>query len=140
SWKMFAALYTVGITGYALAAKFSGGKISPVFGALLMTACSLSIITIFYLWFRTHGGEFSYTRYGVVAAVVAGASIAIADIALFFMYARGAQISVAALLTELLSLMVITLVGLFLLKEPLSWTKGAGLLFSLIGIVLLFKQ
>ncbi|MBI5456609.1 EamA family transporter [Candidatus Kaiserbacteria bacterium] len=139
SWKIFAVLYTLGITGYALAAKFSGGKISPLFGAMLMTACSLSIITCFFLWYRVHGGEFTYTRYGVAAAALAGISIALADIALFFMYARGAQLSVAALLTEVISIAVVTLIGLLLLKEPFSWTKGLGILFSAIGILLLFE-
>lgn len=139
SWKTFAVLYTLGITGYALAAKFSGGRISPIFGALLMTACSLGLISIFFFWYRIHGGEFTYTRYGVAAAVIAGASIALADIALFFMYARGAELSVAALLTEIISIAVVTLIGLFLLKEPFSWTKGLGILFSALGIILLFE-
>jgi multidrug transporter EmrE-like cation transporter len=67
-------------------------------------------------------------------------SSAPAAISLFFMYARGAQLSVEGVLTEVISVIVIAHVGLLLLKEPLSFAKAAGLMFSAIGIVLLFQD
>lgn len=139
SWRLFAVLYTLGITGYAIAAKYSGGKISAVLGAMIMTASSLLIIGGFFFFSRVYGAHFTYNRFGVEAAVAAGVSIAIADMALFLMYARGAPLSVAGVLTEVISVMVIALVGLFFLKEPITSVKIAGIAFSVLGIVLLFE-
>ena len=139
SWKTFAVLYTLGATGYAIGAKLSGGKISPLLGALIMTTCSLVIIIGFYVVYRIYGNQFTYNRFGVEAAIFAGGSIALADIALFFMYARGAQLSIAGVVTEVISIAVIVVVGILFLKEPLSITKALGLVFSVIGIVFLFE-
>jgi uncharacterized membrane protein len=139
SWKIFAVLYTLGATGYAIGAKFSGGRISPLLGALIMTAVSLTIIIGFFIYTKIYGGHFTYNRYGVEAAIFAGASIALADIALFFMYARGAQLSIAGVLTEVISIAVIVLVGILFLKEPLTLPKALGLIFSAIGVIFLFE-
>ena len=139
SWKVFAVLYTLGATGYAIGAKFSGGRVSPLLGALIMTAVSLAIIIGFFIYTKVYGGHFTYNRYGVEAAIFAGFSIALADIALFFMYARGADLSVAGVMAEVISVGLIVLVGLFFFKEALTFTKAAGLLLSIIGLVLLFE-
>ena len=139
SWKIFAVLYTLGVTGYAIGAKFSGGRISPLLGVLIMTVCSLLIIISFLIYTKIYGGQFTYNRYGVEAAIFAGASIAIADIALFFMYARGAELSIAGVVTEVISIAVIVLVGILFLKEPLTLPKMLGLVFSAIGIIFLFE-
>jgi drug/metabolite transporter (DMT)-like permease len=139
SWRLFAALYTLGITGYAIGAKLSGGKISPVLGALIMTACSLFLIAGFLIVSKFYGTPFTYNRFGVEAAVAAGISIALADIALFLMYARGAPLSIAGVITEVVSIAVIALVGFIFLKEPVTLTKILGIGFSIIGIALLFK-
>ena len=136
---MFAVLYTLGATGYAIAAKFSSGRISPLLGAMIMTACSLIIIAGFIVFNRIYGVQFTYNRYGVEAAIFAGVAIALADISLFFMYARGAQLSIAGVLTEVISIAVIALVGLILLKEPLTVSKVLGLIFSAIGVIFLFE-
>ena len=108
-------------------------------GAMIMTVCSLAIIVGFIVFYRVYGGNFTYSRYGIEAAVFAGVAIALADISLFFMYARGAQLSIAGVLTEVISIAVIALVGLILLKEPITFTKALGLFFSAIGIVFLFE-
>jgi multidrug transporter EmrE-like cation transporter len=109
SWQMFAVLYTFGVTGYAIGAKNSGGRISPLLGALIMTACSLTIIIGFFC------------------------------ISIFFMYARGAQLSIAGALTEVISITAVTLVGVLILKEPITFVKLLGLIFSVIGIIFLFE-
>lgn len=139
SWKIFAVLYTLGTAGYAIGAKLSGGKISPLLAVIIMTASALAVSLCLWFFFRWHGRHFTYTRYGIIAALFAGVSIAVADLSIFFMYSRGAQLSIAGVMTEVVAIAIVAVVGVILLKEPFSWTKGLGILFSAIGIFLLFE-
>ncbi len=140
SWKIFAVLYTLGAAGYAIGAKISGGRISPLLGALIMTACSLLIIVGLFIYYKIYGSTFTYNRYGVEAAVFAGVSIALADIALFFMYSRGADLSIAGVAAEVISIAIIVLVGLVVFKETVTFPKAVGLTFSAIGLIFLFRS
>ena len=140
AWQAFAVLYKLGITAYAIGAKLAAGKISTALGAFVMTACSLSVIAVALIYFHFNNTQFTFNRYGLAAAAFAGIAIAVADIALFFMYARGAELSVAAALTEVIAVALIALVGFILLKEPLTLTKALGLLFAGISVFLLFRS
>ena len=139
SWKIFAVLYALGTAGYAIGAKFTGGRISPLLGVFVMTACALGVNLCFLLFYRLQGEHLTYSTSGILAAMFAGAAIAIADLSIFFMYARGAQLSIAGILAEVAAVAIIALVGILLLKEPLSFAKAAGLIFSAIGIAFLFE-
>ncbi|TSC85899.1 MAG: hypothetical protein G01um10148_807 [Parcubacteria group bacterium Gr01-1014_8] len=139
SWKIFAVLYTLGTAGYAIGAKLTGEKISPLLAVIIMTSSALAVSLCLLFFYRLYDGHLTYTRYGIGAALFAGASIAIADLAIFFMYSRGAQLSVAGILTEVVAIAIVAFVGIIFLKEPLSITKAVGFLFSAIGIILLFE-
>lgn len=139
SWKLFAILYTLGTAGYAIGAKLTGGKISPLLGVIIMTASALAVSLCIHAWYRLSEGHLYYTRSGIGAALFAGASIAVADLAIFFMYSRGAQLSVAGVFTEVVAIAIIAFVGILLLKEPFSVTKATGFLFSALGILLLLR-
>ena len=139
SWKVFAILYALGNAGYAVAAKLTGGRISPLLGVFVMTVSALAVGMLILLWYRIYEGELTYTKYGLVAAAIAGVAVAISDLAIFFMYNRGAQLSIAGILSEVASVAVIALVGILVLREPLTLTKILGITFSAIGIILLFE-
>ena len=139
SWKIFAVLYTLGTAGYAIGAKLTGGRISPLLAVVIMTTAALTVSICLLFFYRFYDGQFTYTRYGIGAALFAGISIAVADLAIFFMYSRGAQLSTAGVLTEVIAIAVIAFVGIVLLREPFSLTKALGFLFSATGVMLLFK-
>lgn len=139
SWKGFAVLYALGTAGYAIGARLTAGRISPLLGVFVMTACALAVNLCFLLFYRLHGEHLTFDRIGIAAAIFAGAAIAIADLSIFFMYNRGAQLSIAGVLAEVVAVAIIALAGILLLKEPVTVAKITGLIFSAIGIVFLLE-
>ncbi len=138
-WQAFAALVAAGTVGYETGAKLTSGKISPLLGVFIATTCSLILFGTFVLIYRALGFELSFNKSGLWAAALAGVSIAIADISLFIMFTRGAQLSVGGVVVEVLTILFLALIGILFLKEPLSFQKALGLLFSLAGIVFLIR-
>ncbi len=138
-WQAFAAVVALGTVGYETGAKLTSGKISPLLGVFIATIFSLIFYGLFILLHRSFGLELAFNKSGLWAAALAGISIAIADISLFIMFARGAQLSVGGVIIEVLTILFLTIVGIIFLKEPWTFQKALGLLFSIAGIIFLIR-
>lgn len=112
-------------------------SIGDAAGAFVMEGAAALLLGVFLL---ASGGAFSaatWNQRGAVMAAIAGACIFGGVIFYFRAFSAGGKLSLAAPLVFGGSIAIPALFGILVLKEPLSFRHGTGIVFSLAAMWLL---
>lgn len=136
NWILLAIITAIFYGMYNFFIKISSGSINQVVGAVILqlVAAVLGVITLLVL--KIIGTEFTISQKGVWFAILAGLMVGLAEILSFFVFSKGAPISVGTAIIIGGSVVVASVIGFFL-KENVSLLNLFGILAIVIGIVLL---
>jgi drug/metabolite transporter (DMT)-like permease len=107
---------------------------------LLYGVCTFLIGLSWVVWQRTQGTPQYAQPAGVLAALGVGIVFSFVTLGLYATFGAGAPISVASPAIRLGGLILVSLVGLTLLGEPLTWRYVVGMLLACGGIYLIITR
>lgn len=120
-----------------------GGKINPNLGAAIFSVIAL-VVPLGYFFIEKFSQKtisVATTSSGIMYAVLAGLSIAVWNVLLIVIFARGGNLSyVYPIIYGAGAILIPTLVGWLLFKEMISLAQAAGLVLVLVGIVVIITS
>ena len=140
-WIFYVALCIVGVAAYNIAMKVAGDHINPFVFTVGLTAVAMVGHLICLGAYKFYMGEdvaFKADRIGLWMALAAGVAVVVIDLCMFFAIRTGGVVATNILFT-VGAMLLTTLAGFFIFKEPLTPTKIAGLALGAISLILLAK-
>lgn len=140
NWLPYAAVTAVTLAAADALVKLASGKLSNSVAMLLYGICTFLVGLTWVLWQRTHGVPQYAQPGGIVAAMGVGIVFSFVTLGLYATFGAGAPISLASPAIRLGGLVLVSLVGLTIWHEPLTWRYVAGLLLACGGIYLIITR
>ncbi len=117
--------------------KLAAGKLSNSVAMLIFGSVLFAISLGWVLLQRLRGVPQFAEPEGVLAAAGVGAAFTLVTLGLYVTFSAGAPISIASPLIRLTGLLLASLFGLALLREPLTWRYVVGMLLAISGVLLI---
>jgi len=136
-WLVYALATAIFYTGLDYFVKKTAGKIDDFLGSVIINFFAVLPALAIWLWLKISNQQILYTKEGGLYSILAGLSIGIGTITFLKMYASGANLSLGSPLVRIGTVALVTLVGILILKEPLSTKQVLGLVLSIVGLSLL---
>lgn len=138
-WIFYALFAALSFGFYNFFAKLSSDKFSPTVGLLILTATSFSVALVATVFLKIFGKPIIFTRDSLALPMLAGLATGLAEIFYFITFSKGAPLGIGTTLVIGGTMIVATILGFIVLKEPLSIEKIAGFLLVIGGMVLLTR-
>ena len=124
---------------YHILQKSTPQKANP-FSALLVTYLTASVISAVVLLFNRNGQSFfqSFKNLSWTSAAL-GIAIVGLEFGYLMAYRAGWNISIGSLVANIFLALLLILVGVIIYKESFQFTKIAGALFCIVGLILINK-
>jgi len=139
-WVVYALGTAVALAAADFFVKQASGKLSNSVAVLLYGSCTFLTGLGWFLWERFRGVPQHAQLFGVLAALGVGVAFSIVTLGLYATFGAGAPISLASPLIRLAGLMLASLAGLMLLKEPITWRYVAGMALACGGVYLIVTR
>ena len=134
------ALAVVGMLFYHLSQKSIPKEINPFFATMIAYMVGIVVCAICAL---TYPGKKSFVdslRDSNWAVFVVGAAAACIEVGFLLAYRAGWKISVAAVATNVAVTVMLIPIGLVVFKDQLSLRNILGLIFCILGLVLVVRE
>ena len=141
SWLIFALATIFFYSIFDLLVKISSSKINGGLGAFIMNIVS-ALVVLIYMAYSMWQGEKVLTSKpgGVMFSTLAGIAIGLASIFFIRMFATGTNLSIGVPLVRIGIVLLASLLGIFILKESITFKYAIGFIMSLVGLYLIFSS
>ncbi len=137
NWLTTALFTILFYSVFDLFVKLASGKINDNLGAAIMNIVSFFVAFI-WLLIRSYSGEqVSFTKPGIIYAVLAGIFVGLASIFFIRMFALGVNLSTGVPLVRVGMIVLGSFFGVLILKDGINLKYIIGFLFSVIGLYLI---
>ncbi len=140
NWVLFGVISAALMATGDFFLKIAAGKVSNSVGVLLYGTCTFLTGLTWTLIQKSRGEPLFARPLGVAAGLATGVSFGLATVALYGAFSRGAPVSVGSPFIRLGGLLAASLLGLTLLREPLTWRWVVGLAFAIMGVYLIVTR
>jgi drug/metabolite transporter (DMT)-like permease len=140
SWIYYAAGTAVLLASADIMVKFAAGKLSNSIAMLLFGSATFLISTVWIILERLRGIPQVAQPVGMGVATAVGVTFTFVTLGLYTTFAAGAPISLASPTIRLGGLLLASLAGLLLFREPFTWRYAAGIALALSGIYLIITR
>lgn len=138
-WIFYAVFAALSFGFYNFFVKLTSDKFSPTVGLLILTATSFLVALGATLFLKVSGRPIVFTRDAVMLPIFAGLATGLAEIFYLLAFSKGAPLGIGTTLVIGGTMIVATILGFVILKEPLSAEKIVGFLLVVGGLLLLTK-
>lgn len=140
NWIVYAAGTAVILASADFFVKLAAGKLSNSMGLFIYGACTFGAGLTWVLWQRIRGIPQFAQPQGVWAAIGVGVAFTFVTVGLYITFGAGAPISLASPAIRIGGLLLASLAGLILLREPLTWRYAFGVMLACGGIYLIITR
>ena len=140
NWIIYALGTAVGLASADVLVKLASGKISNSIALLIYGTCTFLVGLGWVLWQRLHHAQQFAHPNGILAAIGVGLAFSAVTGGLYITFGAGAPISLASPFIRLLGLLLASLVGILLLKEPFTWRYAVGMILAIVGVYLIITR
>ena len=137
SWVAYAIMVSLGSTLLHASSKMMKGIVDPMIASMIAGIFFIIIPVFMFVWNKEPVAFYSISVKGWFWAVLYGLAVALANVAVIFMYKSGAPMSIAVPLTRTAVMCLAVFVGLLFFAESLTAIKMLGIVFSIFGLVLM---
>ena len=139
-WLFYALGTAVALAAADFCVKQASGKLSNSVALLIYGSCTFVAGLGWVLWQRLRGMPQYAQMPGVWAALGVGVAFSIVTLGLYATFGAGAPISVASPFIRLGGLVLASLAGLTLLREPITGRYLIGMLLACLGVYLIVTR
>lgn len=140
NWVIYASGTAVGLAAADIFIKLAAGKVSNSLALLLYGSCTFLSGVGWALWQHLRGEPFQAQTSGVLAAIAVGVSFSLVTVGLYGTFRAGAPISLASPFIRLGGLLLASIAGFVLFKEPVTWRYATGIVLACIGVYLIITK
>ena len=140
NWMMYAVGAAVALAAADVLVKAAAGRLPSSLGMLLYGSVPFAAGMVWWLIDRKDVVAGAITTKGVVFATGVGVMFATVTFCMYAAFRSGAPISLASPVIRLGGLLVASVAGVVLWKEPLTLRYGMGLTLVFAGIFLMLKR
>lgn len=140
AWMRYALLTAVAVAAADFFVKLATGRLSNSVAMLLYGSCTFLTGLVWVLWQWQRGVPQYAQTPGVFAALGVGIAFSGVTLGLYATFGAGAPISVGSPVIRLGGILLASLAGLVLLKEPLTLRYVIGALLVCSGIYLIITR
>jgi uncharacterized membrane protein len=134
------ALTVGGMLLYHLSQKSVPKDINPFVAIVIAYAFGIIVCAICAFIYPTRKGWIDSARDSNWAVIALGAAAAAIEIGFLLSYRAGWKISVAAVASNVAAAVVLIPIGIIVYRDQLSARNVAGLILSILGLVLIMKK
>jgi len=134
------ALTVTGMLLYHLSQKAVPKEANPFFVIVIAYVVGIALCLVIALVYPAKKGLLETFRGSNWAVFTLGAAAALIELGFLLAYRTGWRISIAAVATNAAAAVVLIPVGLLIFKDHLSLRNVIGLLFCIVGLVLVVRQ
>lgn len=139
-WIVFALVTAVALAAADFLVKQAAGKLSNSVALLLYGACSFFVGLVWVSWEYSRKGTLFIQPSGLFPAVGVGLAFMTVTVGLYLTFGAGAPISVASPVIRLGGLLLVSVAGVVLLREPFTWRYLLGLCLAVTGLALILTR
>ena len=125
---------------YHLAQKSIPKEINPLYATMIAYAVGIVLCAIFALAYPGKKSFADSVRESNWAVFVLGAAAACIEIGFLLAYRAGWKISLAAVATNVAVTAMLIPIGIFIYKDQLSFRNILGLIFCVLGLILVVRD
>ena len=140
NWISYAVGAAVALAAADFFLKLAAGKLSNSLGLLIYGSCTFIAGLSWVLLDKIRGVGLHAQTVGVVSATGVGVSFSLVTICLYLTFGAGAPVSLGAPFIRLGGLIIVSLAGLFILHEPLTWRYAVGMILAISGVFLIVTR
>ena len=140
NWIPYAIGAAVALASADFFLKLAAGKLSNSLGLLIYGSCTFITGLSWVLLDKIRGLGLQAQPVGVLSATGVGVSFSMVTIFLYLTFGAGAPVSLGAPFIRLGGLIIVSLAGLFILHEPLTWRYGIGMILAISGVYLIVTR
>jgi uncharacterized membrane protein len=133
-------LAVVGMLFYHLAQKSIPKGINPFFATVIAYLVGIAVCAVCGFTFPGNKSFVSSVRESNWAVFVVGAAAACIEVGFLLAYRMGWKISVAAMATNVAVTLMLVPIGIIVFKDHLSVRNILGLVFCVLGLVLVVRE
>lgn len=137
---LFAFLTAVALATADFFVKLAAGRLSNSVALLLYGSCPFVAGLGWVLWERTHGSTLFFQPAGLLAGVGVGLAFTAVTIGLYMTFGAGAPVSVGSPVIRLSGLLLVSMAGLVILREPFTWRYFLGVVLAVSGVALILTR
>lgn len=127
----------ISVIFYQILQKSISSNVNPAVSLIITYSIALIFSACLLFVFPQEGSFIDSVKKANLASYLLGFAVVGIEVAFLLIYRSGWKIGIAAPLSSSVTNVVLILTGLFIFREHLTGTKILGLLFCIIGIVLI---
>ena len=139
NWLPFALLTALCLAFYNFFIKLASNHVPPAVGAVVLQLVAAALGGVWLLKLMLQGQPLALSGKGLGLAALAGLGVGLAEILTFVVFQSGVNSSVGTPVIVGGSVLLTAVLGLVVLRETLTFSQAGGLLFIVVGIVLLAR-
>ena len=139
NWLPLALLTALCLAFYNFCIKLASNHVPPAVGAVVLQLVAAALGGVWLLKLMLQGQPLVLSGKGLGLAALAGLGVGLAEILTFVVFQRGVNSSVGTPVIVGGSVLLTAVLGLVVLRETLTFSQAGGLLFIVVGIVLLAR-
>ena len=139
-WIQYALLTSLALASADFFVKLASGRLSNSLAVLLYGCCTFTIGLTWVLLEKTRGIPLFFQISGFLAAIGVGISFSGVTLGLYATFGANAPVSVAVPVIRLGGVLLVSLAGIILLKEPISRQYVIGIVLICCGMYLIIKR
>ncbi|MBE9030375.1 EamA family transporter [filamentous cyanobacterium LEGE 11480] len=137
NWIPLALIIAFGYGSYNFLIKASADHIHQILGAVILQFVALLFGCCALGWLKSQGASITGNVEGIRYAMLAGVAVGTAEVLSFYFYAKGISASFGIPMIVGGTIVVGALLGIFILREQLTFIQWIGLGCIIFGITLL---
>ena len=140
TWIIYASIAALSMAAADSCVKLAANRISTGLGLLLYGSCTFLTGVGWVLWDYFQGVPQHARPSGFLCAIGVGVAFSSVTVCLYKTFEAGAPVSVALPLIRLSGLFLVILLGLIILREPLSPRYIIGMVLACMGLYLVVTR
>ena len=135
-WLPFALLCAAFLAGADFFVKLAADKISASMGMFVYGVTTFLVSLAWVIYVRASGQTFLITPAGLWYSIAVGLAFSAVTILLYLTFAR-VNVSIGSPTIRLTAIVLASLLGILLLREPLTWRYVLGVVLAITGVGLI---
>ena len=135
-WLPYALACSIFLAAADFFIKLASDKISAGMGMFVYGATTFSVGLLWVSYLKITGQPLFITQTGFLYSIAVGVSFSFVTILLYLTFAR-VSVSVGSPTIRVLGIVVASLLGILILREPFTWRYALGVLFTIAGVALI---
>jgi drug/metabolite transporter (DMT)-like permease len=140
NWIVYAMCTALALAVADFLVKLTVNHLSNTIAMLLYGSCTFLFGLAWVLWQHIHHVPQYVRPLGILTGIGAGVAFSLATLGLYSTFGAGAPISLASPTVRLGGLILASLAGLLLLREPLTRRYVLGMLLAVSGVILIVTE